>query len=659
MDTRYKILKMFCTSNEGVEFMRPVISIVMPVYNCEEFIKESIRSICEQTYTNWELIIVNDASEDNTVEKISQIQDERIHVINLKEHQGITSAFAEGYKFAKGDFIIRHDGDDISLPTRLEIQQSYLKDNPKIGMVSCLISCFTRDQSLRKDCIFVERIQNYYKGNEEIEKSIIAGFLPVIFPTLMIRKELMDKVIYDSKTPLFDDHTELLLELIKLSPIEKVNTILYSYRRHKDAYHVVNQKEYNKYTCKLLKDPSVRNYFQFKEFYKDLNFDVQKEIQLNENSEIRVLMLIDALNIGGTETHVLNITKKLIDMGIYVVVATSGGPMEAILKSYGIKVIKIPINGDYIPNKKIFGMIKILKTIIDEEKINVVHCHLFASMQLASELYRMYRIPYVVTIHGLFYPNNIFYSTCIQASKVIAVSKPVREMLYNKLGDKIGDKIVIIPNGISKDLVNDSHMDIDIREELNIPKSAEILCYCSRLDWNKTNVARVLLFSLTQLLEDYSNLHVIIVGDGPGRESLEKEAQVINEMAKREVVHMTGAKVDVIPYYLQSSIIIGTARVALEGMMCGKPVIAIGNQGYTGIVTESKEDIQRDMYFGDHDALGKPNITNLVKDIRYVLKNKERRTKIGRWGKSWCEKIFDIDNCVKELVKIYINALNK
>ena len=631
----------------------------MPVYNCEEFIEESIRSICEQTYTDWELIIVNDASEDSTVEKISQIQDERIHLINLKEHQGIASAFAEGYKFAKGDFIIRHDGDDISLPTRLEIQLNYLKANKKVGMVSCLISCFTRDQSLRKDCIFIERIQNYYKSNEEIEKTIIAGFLPVIFPTLMIRKELMDKVNYGGETPLFDDQTELLLELIKLSPIEKVNSILYSYRRHKDAYHVINQKEYAKYTSKLLKDPSIRNSFQFKEFYKDLNFDVKREVKLNKKSKLRVLMLVDALNIGGTETHVLNIAKKLMDMGIYVVVATSGGPMEVVMRSYGIKVIKIPIDSDYISNKKKFGMIKILKTIIDEEKINVIHCHLFASMQLASELYRMYKIPYVVTIHGLFYPNNIFYSTCMQASKVIAVSKPVKEMLYNKLGDKIGDKIVIIPNGIGRDLVSNSHRDIDIRKELNISKSAGILCYCSRLDWNKTNVARVLLFSFTQLLEDYSNLHLIVVGDGPGRESLEKEAQVINEMADRNVVHMVGAKVDVIPYYLESDIIIGTARVALEGMMCKKPVIAIGNQGYTGIVDESRKDIQLDMYFGDHDALSKPNVTNLVKDIKQLLKNKSKTSKIGRWGKSWCEKMFDIDNCVKELVKIYTNALDK
>jgi len=639
--------------------MKPLISVIMPVYNCEEFVEESIRSIIKQNYTNWELIIVDDASEDSTLEKISKIQDKRIQVIGLKEHHGIASAFAEGYKLAKGQYIVRHDADDISLPTRFYIQQSHLNENPKLGMVSCLISCFTRDQSLRKECIFIERIQNYYKSNDDIEKSIIVGFLPIIFPTLMIRKEILDKALQENKAGPFDDQMELLLDLIKLSPVEKVNTILYSYRRHKNAYHIVNQKEYDQYTAKLLKDNSIRNYFKYKEFYKNLNLEVEKENQLNENSKLRVLMMVDALNIGGTETHILNIARKMIEMGIYVVIATSGGPMEVIMKSYGIKVIKIPIDSDYISNKKKFGMIKAAKDIIDQEKINIIHCHLFASMQLASEIYRMYKIPYVVTIHGLFYPNNIFYPTCVEATRIIAVSKPVKEMLHNKLGDKCGDKVVVIPNGISKNYVNTSPVEVDIRKELNIPKNAGVLCYCSRLDWNKTHAARVLLFSFVQVLEEFGNLHLIIIGDGPGRENLEKEAQVINEMAKKEVVHMMGAKVDVIPYYRNSNIIIGTGRVALEGMMCKKPVIAVGNQGYIGIVSESRKNIQWDMYFGDHDALEKPTVTNLVRDIRYLLMDMDRRISIGRWGRVWCEKMFDIDKCVNEIVDIYIKALNK
>jgi glycosyltransferase involved in cell wall biosynthesis len=650
---------MFCILSKGVEFLEPLISIIMPLYNCEEFLEESIESIIAQTYKIWELIIVNDASKDDTKEKLSQIEDERIHIINLKKHVGLTEAFAEGYKVAHGDFIIRQDGDDISAPTRLEQQLEYLQNNPNEGMVACLISCFTRDQLLRKDCIFIERVQNQYINYEEIKNSIINGFIPILFPTLMIRKEILDKVNYNSKTLTFDDHIELLLELIKITPIKKINAILYSYRRHKDAYHIVKQKEFEKYVIKLLKEPDIKNHLQYKEFYKDLDLVEDKRLIMNEESEIRVLMLVDALNVGGTETHVLNIVKKMIEMGVYVVIATSGGPMEIILHSYGIKIIKIPIEGDFISNKKKFGMIKLLKNIIEEEKINIVHCHLFASMQLASELYRMYKIPYIVTIHGLFYPNHVLYYSCIEASKIIAVSQPVRKMINTKLGSRIEGKVVVIPNGISVDMLRQSSNTTDVREELSIPRSAKVLCYCSRLDWNKTKAAHVFLFSFSQLLEDFPYLQAIILGDGPGRESIEKEAQIINEMFNRKIVHVVGAKVNVVPYYLTSSLIIGTARVALEGMMCRKPVIAIGNQGYSGPIIEKNKDRQWEMYFGDHDALGSPNASRLTRDIKYLMSSSERRRRVGEWGRAWCEKKFNNEKVVKDIIELYKESIKK
>lgn len=658
MDIEYKTLEMFCILKKGADYMKPLISIIMPVFNCEEYVEESIRSICQQTYTNWELIIVDDNSKDETQNKIKQIKDNRIHLINMEEHGGLTLAFEEGYKISKGEFILRHDGDDISTPNRLERQQSYLSKNPEVGMVSCLISCFTRDPLFRRDCIFIERIQNYYTKYESIKNAILAGFIPILFPTLMIRRTLLDKVKYGKKNLSFDDHTELLLELIKISTVEKIDTILYSYRRYKNAYHVINIIQYEKYVSSLLKDPNIKNYIQYKDFYKDFSMQVKNKVSMNEKSSIRVLMLIDALNIGGTETHVLNITKKLMDMGIYVVVATSGGPMEGIMNSYGIKTIKIPIPGDYISNKKKMGIIKLLKNIIDEEKINIIHCHLFASMQLASELYRMYKIPYIVTIHGLFYPNDVLYSTCLQAANVIAVSEPVRKMLDTKLGNRIKNKIIVIPNGVSIELFKKENNDMNIRKELNIPKSARILCYCSRLDWNKTEAARVFLFGFSQLVEKFRDIHAIIVGDGSGKESIEKEAKIINEMAGKKIVHVIGAKVNVIPYFNESNIVIGTARVALEAMMCKKPVIAIGNQGYTGTITEKNKNSQWQMYFGDHDALGKPNVIKLVNDIKYLLLNKGRSRRTGEWGRTWCEKKFNNDITVKEIIKIYKETLN-
>lgn len=637
--------------------MNPLITIIMPVYNCENYVEESINSILSQTYTNWELIIVNDDSNDRTLELINKNKDSRIHIINLKKHIGLTKAFMEGYKIAKGEYVLRQDGDDLSANNRLELQREYLDKNPKVGIISCLISCFTNEPLFRKDCVFIERIQNHCTEFEDIKSAILGGFMPIIFPTLMIRKSLLDEVIYDIKDLRFDDHIELLLKLIELSEVKKLNTVLYHYRRYKEAYHVANDTEYQKYITALLKSTDVKNHLRFREFYADIKASAIQKLAINENSQTRVLMLIDALNIGGTETHVINLTKKLIEMGIYVVIVSSGGPMKEIAELYGIKVIHLPIEGDYISNKKKFGLIKKLKSIVDSEKINIIHCHLFASMQLASELYRMYNIPYVVTVHGLFYPNDILYSSCLKASTVLAVSEPVKKMLNIKLGNRIEKKIVVVPNGIGPDFIKESDTAIDIRKELNIPNNTIILSYCSRLDWNKTDAARAFLFSFSQLVQEVKNVQAIIIGDGPGKESLDKEAQIINQMVNKKVVHLVGSKANITPYFLRSSVIIGTGRVALEAMMCRKPVIAIGNHGYTGLINENNKDMQWQMYFGDHDSLEKPNVSKLLKDLRFIVWDLASRTRIGNWGRMWCEQMFNNEKITKDIVNIYKKVL--
>lgn len=701
--------------------MNSLVSIIMLACNCEEFIEESINGICKQTYKKWELIIVKDHSEDRIYKIIEKVQDNRIRIVHLDMKKGLRHAFAEGLKYAKGEFVIRHDGDDVSMPTRLENQVNYLKEHKDIGIVSCLIKCITKDPSYRKDCNFIEKIQNSYVTTDEIEKALMGNFIPIIFSTLMIRRDLLNHVdLYGDKEK-FDDHMELLLYLMKISSIEKINKILYYYRRHKKAYHIVKGKEYEEYVKALFENSDIVNYLQNKEFYKEMKEIKKGEIELNENSPLRILMLIDGLNIGGTETHVLNLVKTLIVQGVYVVVATSGGPMEYVFKSYGIKLINIPIENDYISNKNLFGLLKKVKEIIDIEKINLLHCHLFASMQIAREIFRRYKIPYIVTIHGLYYPNDILYATCIKASAIIAVSEPVKRLLQTKLQNRIEGRLEVIPNGIDmkvfrpnsrvsiqeildmKDVLYStdmkpqvmmvareiieklvclklgenieekledilSGMDKKILEEkykksavlteLNISENAHVILYCSRLDWNKAEAARTLIFSCFQLGFKYKDLHVIIVGDGKNKQIIKEEAEIMNRILKREVIHVMGAKVNMLPYYQESDIVVGTGRVALEAMSCGKPVVAVGNQGYVGLITEENKEEQWKMYFGDHDALEKADSLKLAETIDVLLSEPNNMRRLGTWGREWCKEMFHDDKIVKRIVQLYEEVLS-
>nr|WP_243464702.1 glycosyltransferase family 2 protein [Clostridium botulinum] len=84
--------------------MKPEISVIMPVYNCKQYIFESIKSICNQTFENWELIIINDNSIENIEEEIKKIQDDRIHYHAFVEHEGLFNSLEYGLQQATGRF---------------------------------------------------------------------------------------------------------------------------------------------------------------------------------------------------------------------------------------------------------------------------------------------------------------------------------------------------------------------------------------------------------------------------------------------------------------------------------------------------------------------------------------------------------------------------
>lgn len=106
-----------------------LVSIIMPAYNAEKYIKESIESVLAQTYKNWELIIIDDCSKDGTINIIKQYQifDNRIRVISLKCNAGVADARNRGMELAKGRYIAFLDSDDLWLDIKLEEQIRFMQ----------------------------------------------------------------------------------------------------------------------------------------------------------------------------------------------------------------------------------------------------------------------------------------------------------------------------------------------------------------------------------------------------------------------------------------------------------------------------------------------------------------------------------------------------
>ncbi|SOB91162.1 glycosyl transferase family 2 [Ureibacillus xyleni] len=202
----------------------PKISVIMPVYNREAYINDAIDSVLNQTYQDFELIIIDDGSTDNTINQINSYDDSRIVLIKHDSNKGISAARNTGLRHAKGEFIVNSDSDDINLPTKFEEQLYFLEKNQEMDIVGCHYQHFS-EEGLGEIWYFPED-NDYIKANRLLWNQQA--------PTSMIRrKKIEDKglLYYDEFFSSAED-TEFFNRMpddVKMTNIQKV---LYLYRRH-------------------------------------------------------------------------------------------------------------------------------------------------------------------------------------------------------------------------------------------------------------------------------------------------------------------------------------------------------------------------------------------------------------------------------------------
>ena len=127
----------------------PLVSIIMPAYNASAFIAEAIRSVLDQTYSNWELIIVDDGSTDETPLVVRSFVDKRVKYIR-KERQGQSAARNTAMQRASGVYLSFLDADDLFLPRKLELQIKYLERQRSCGVCYADLIHFYTDQISKK-----------------------------------------------------------------------------------------------------------------------------------------------------------------------------------------------------------------------------------------------------------------------------------------------------------------------------------------------------------------------------------------------------------------------------------------------------------------------------------------------------------------------------
>ncbi|MGF1902958.1 glycosyltransferase family 2 protein [Aliivibrio sifiae] len=204
------------------EIEKPQITVLMSVYNGQEFLAEAIESVLGQTFSNFEFIIINDGSTDQTLGIINKYAciDNRIVLVS-RENKGLIASLNEGIELANAKYIARMDADDICLPERFQIQFDFMEANPEIGVCGSWAKVFGEGMN---------KILRHPATMNQLKPKLLFSVC-FAHPTVIIRREILldNNLRYSAKAEGCEDY-ELWTRLINHTQFSNVQQVLLKYR---------------------------------------------------------------------------------------------------------------------------------------------------------------------------------------------------------------------------------------------------------------------------------------------------------------------------------------------------------------------------------------------------------------------------------------------
>lgn len=262
----------------------PLVSVVMPVYNLASFVGKSIDSVLEQTFRDFEFIIVNDGSTDNTSQIVNSYSDKRINFIDNASNNGLVYALNAGIDKARGKYIARIDGDDIALPQRFEKQVRYMEAHPECDALTSIVTLIDDKEN---------DIGVWPADRKNITFRQIRNYLPkdncLTHPSALIKTGVLKGFRFSASQALAEDYDLWLRMMAERKEIHKLNEVLTLHRilptsftrtRRKNGYfkimRVKRQFVWEQYKKKKVNGFVVKTLFFS---FIDMMIGVEKEIK--------------------------------------------------------------------------------------------------------------------------------------------------------------------------------------------------------------------------------------------------------------------------------------------------------------------------------------------------------------------------------------------
>jgi len=251
------------------------VSIIMPVWNEEKYLSKAIDSVLNQTFNDWELIIVNDASTDNT-QKVAEEhtkKDKRITLITHKKNKKKSGSLNTGLKTAKGKYICFLDGDDMYLKNKLKFQVNYMEKHPKIDMLYGRAEIIGGKEAKTDFLDSSMNLKQILKDSQKKSLSKLRGVYLILREeknpkegiiascSVIIKRKVFDKCKFDENPKSLIEDYDMWFQIIgKGFKIKGLNKCFYIYRKHENQI-TKNQKQMQKSKTYIFKKLKAGKYF--------------------------------------------------------------------------------------------------------------------------------------------------------------------------------------------------------------------------------------------------------------------------------------------------------------------------------------------------------------------------------------------------------------
>ena len=361
---------------------------------------------------------------------------------------------------------------------------------------------------------------------------------------------------------------------------------------------------------------------------------------------MRLLFVANHLNVGGISSYLLTLASGLQQNGHQVYLASSGGELEAKFVQAGITLIKVPLKTKNETSYKILFSFLILKKVIREFNIDLIHSQSRTTQVLADLLSRALAKPHIFTCHGFFKPKIFRRIFGCWGQAVIAISQQVKEHLIAdfKLPDS---KISVVHNGIDTKNFGDFSAREKIRKDLEL-QDAFLVGIIARLSDVKGHL--YLIRAMRRVIETSPTARLLIIGEGKMKDALIKEVERVG--INQQVIFVPAVKntremLSAMDIFVMPSLQEGLGLALMEAMAQGIPVAGSAVGGIKTLI--------QDKFNG---LLVKPaDVSALEQAIITLLKDPALRQSLGARGREFIIKNFSKEEMVQKTEIVYQQAV--